>query len=182
MFIVVGLIFGHMFQNHFLFIVSLGNSVEILLVWDFNKAFYSVLFYKKNPRTSDGRLGSLSHITKVITAVKYLRFHRCIIFQMIYSTLARCSTICAYPRSVTWTFSLAIIQLPSSLGVKTAESKKKHKTQTCAKQNATWKTKHVLTLPAYTTDAFKTKWFCVRTPLLILIYTDCQPHYLIAFL
>ena len=48
---------------------------------------------------------------------------------MIYSTLARCSTICAYPRSVTWTFSLAIIQLPSSLGVKTAESKKniKHK-------------------------------------------------------
>ena len=101
MFIVVGLIFGHMFQNHFLFIVNLGNSVEILLVWDFNKAFYSVLFYKKNPRTPDGRLGSLSHITKVITAVKYLRFHRCIIFQMIYSTLARCSTICAYPRSVT---------------------------------------------------------------------------------
>ena len=45
---------------------------------------------------------------------------------MIYSTLARCSTICAYPRSVTWTFSLAIIQLPSSLGVKTAESKKRN--------------------------------------------------------
>ena len=47
MFIVVGLIFVHMFQNHFLFIVNLGNSVEILLVRDFNKAFYSVLFYNK---------------------------------------------------------------------------------------------------------------------------------------
>ena len=32
-------------------------------------------------------------------------------------TLPRCSTICAYPMSVTWTLSLAIIQLSPSFGV-----------------------------------------------------------------
>lgn len=40
-------------------------------------------------------------------------------------TLARCSTICEYPRSVTWTFSLANIQLSKSSGVYTAESDEK---------------------------------------------------------
>lgn len=38
------------------------------------------------------------------------------------NTLARCSTICEYPRSVSCKLSLAIIQLSPSFGVKTLES------------------------------------------------------------
>ena len=37
--------------------------------------------------------------------------------QETFDTLSRCSTSCAYPRSVIWTFNLAIIQLCPSLGV-----------------------------------------------------------------
>ena len=44
--------------------------------------------------------------------------------EVILFTFPRCSTICAYPRSVIWRFSLASIQLSPSSGVYTAEPKK----------------------------------------------------------
>ena len=57
-------------------------------------------------------------------------------------TLARCSTICEYPRSVIWTLSLAIIQLSPSLGVYTTESRENSvtrevKNMTMVKNNCT---------------------------------------------